>query len=118
MHASDALLNIKASFRNLPRAIWIGLPLVTGIYVLANIAYFIVLTPQEMIQSPAVAVVCVTYHISDFISNLTLFFVNPPSHLESTPSERYMSSGSFQFLWQCAYSFLSFLDIQITTFNV
>ncbi|XP_035706939.1 large neutral amino acids transporter small subunit 1 isoform X2 [Folsomia candida] len=47
---------LQDPYKNLPRAIWIGLPLVTGIYVLANIAYFIVLTPQEMIQSPAVAV--------------------------------------------------------------
>lgn len=35
-----------------------GLPLVTIIYVLANIAYFIVLSPNEIIESNAVAVVC------------------------------------------------------------
>lgn len=43
--------------RNLPRAIYISLPLVTGIYVLANVAYLAVLTPTEMLSSDAIAVV-------------------------------------------------------------
>lgn len=43
--------------RNLPRAICISLPLVTVIYVLANIAYFVVLTQDEILASNAVAVV-------------------------------------------------------------
>ncbi|KAK3086049.1 hypothetical protein FSP39_012664 [Pinctada imbricata] len=47
---------LKNPYRNLPRAIGISIPLVTGIYVLANIAYFAVLTPQEMIASKATAV--------------------------------------------------------------
>lgn len=44
-------------FRNLPRAIYISLPLVTLTYVLANIAYLAVLTPEAMIASDAIAVV-------------------------------------------------------------
>ena len=44
-------------FRNLPRAIYISLPLVTSIYVLANMAYLSVLTPEAMISSDAIAVV-------------------------------------------------------------
>lgn len=44
-------------WRNLPRAIYISLPLVTGIYVLANVAYLAVLTPSEMLSSDAIAVV-------------------------------------------------------------
>ena len=35
----------------------IGIPLVTGLYVLVNISYFTVLTFQELLASPAVAVV-------------------------------------------------------------
>lgn len=43
--------------RNLPKAICISLPLVTVIYVFANIAYFVVLTQDEILASNAVAVV-------------------------------------------------------------
>lgn len=44
-------------YRNLPRAICISLPLITVIYVLANVAYFVVLTKDEILSSNAVAVV-------------------------------------------------------------
>ncbi|CRK91868.1 CLUMA_CG005489, isoform A [Clunio marinus] len=47
---------LRDPYKNLPRAIYISLPLVTGIYVLANVAYLAVLTPQEMIASNAIAV--------------------------------------------------------------
>ncbi|XP_021950140.1 Y+L amino acid transporter 2 [Folsomia candida] len=47
---------LKDPFRNLPRAIWISLPLVTLVYTLANVAYFVVLTTQEILDSNAVAV--------------------------------------------------------------
>jgi len=41
---------------NLPRAIYISLPLVTFIYVSANIAYLAVLSPSAMLASDAIAV--------------------------------------------------------------
>ncbi|CAH1795818.1 unnamed protein product [Owenia fusiformis] len=47
---------LKNPYRNLPWAIWISLPLVTVIYVLANVAYFTILTPAEILGSDAVAV--------------------------------------------------------------
>lgn len=43
--------------RNLPRAIFISIPLVTAVYVLANVAYVTAMTPRELLQSDAVAVV-------------------------------------------------------------
>ncbi len=43
--------------RNLPLAIIIGLPLVTLTYLLVNMAYFTVMSPEELLQSDAVAVV-------------------------------------------------------------
>lgn len=47
---------LRDPYKNLPRAIYISLPLVTAIYVLANMAYLAVLTPQQMIASNAIAV--------------------------------------------------------------
>ncbi|XP_069698385.1 Y+L amino acid transporter 2 [Periplaneta americana] len=47
---------LKEPYKNLPRAIWISMPMVTIIYVLTNIAYFVVLTKDELLASDAVAV--------------------------------------------------------------
>ncbi|XP_007244942.3 b(0,+)-type amino acid transporter 1 isoform X1 [Astyanax mexicanus] len=47
---------LKNPYRNLPLAIIIGIPLVSVCYVLVNVAYFSVMTPTELLQSPAVAV--------------------------------------------------------------
>ncbi|XP_058803392.1 Y+L amino acid transporter 2 [Phymastichus coffea] len=47
---------LKEPYKNLPRAICISMPLITMIYVLANVAYFVVLTRDEILASNAVAV--------------------------------------------------------------
>jgi hypothetical protein len=38
-------------------AIWFGVSVVTVIYTFANVAYFTLLTPKEMVASSAVAAV-------------------------------------------------------------
>lgn len=43
-------------YRNLPRAILISMPLVTIVYILANIAYFSAMSPLDLLNSEAVAV--------------------------------------------------------------
>ncbi|KAK3877911.1 hypothetical protein Pcinc_017421 [Petrolisthes cinctipes] len=47
---------LQNPFVNLPRAIYISLPLVTLVYVLANIGYLAVLSPTDMLASDAIAV--------------------------------------------------------------
>ena len=41
----------------MPRAIFISMPIITVVYVMTNVAYLIVLTPEEILESSAVAVV-------------------------------------------------------------
>ncbi|KAL0852430.1 hypothetical protein ABMA28_000614 [Loxostege sticticalis] len=47
---------LKDPFKNLPRAIYISLPLVTSIYVIANVAYLAVLGPNGVRATEAIAV--------------------------------------------------------------
>lgn len=51
---------IKNPSKNLPRSIMIGIPLVTLCYALINVSYLAVMSPSEMIESEAVAVVSTT----------------------------------------------------------
>ena len=61
---------LKNPIRDLPLAIMIGIPLVTGCYVLVNIAYLTVLTAAEVASSNAVAVV----------SDIRIVFITSPRH--------------------------------------
>lgn len=49
--------HLLSLYRNLPRAIFISIPLVTFVYVFANVAYVTAMSPQELLTSNAVAVV-------------------------------------------------------------
>lgn len=63
--------------RNLPRAIFISIPLVTFVYTFTNVAYFTAMSPQELLSSNAVAVV------SGDLSSLCSPSPSPASHLVS-----------------------------------
>lgn len=71
---------LREPYKNLPRAIYISLPLVTAIYVLANMAYLAVLSKDEMLASDAIAVVRTRseafylFRISDFELAITCIF--------------------------------------------
>ncbi|XP_037952709.1 large neutral amino acids transporter small subunit 1-like [Teleopsis dalmanni] len=65
---------LKDPYRNLPRAICISMPVVTIIYVVTNIAYFSVLSTDEILSSDAVAVTFGDKMLG-FMSWLIPFFV-------------------------------------------
>lgn len=57
---------MKDPFRDMPRAIYISIPLVTVIYVLANVAYCAILSPEEIKASNAVAMVIYAFAFHSF----------------------------------------------------
>ena len=61
---------LKDPYVNLPRAIVLGLSLVTCLYLAVNVAYLSVLSPDQLIHSDAVAVV---------FKFVYMFFFNPIS---------------------------------------
>ncbi|CAH8543384.1 unnamed protein product [Schistosoma turkestanicum] len=59
--------------QNLPRSIYISITIVTVVYVLTNMAYFIVLQPYEIIQSNAVAVTFAAHLYGQFSWIMSIF---------------------------------------------
>ncbi len=53
---------LKDPFVNLPKAIYLSLPVVTILYILANVSYLAVLNPTELMASNAIAVVSLNDH--------------------------------------------------------
>ncbi|XP_067932268.1 Y+L amino acid transporter 2-like [Watersipora subatra] len=47
---------VKEPEKNLPRAIWISIPMIIVLYLCTNVAFFTVLSPEEMLSADAVAV--------------------------------------------------------------
>ena len=65
--------------RNLPLSVIIGIPLVTVCYLLVNISYLLVMRPNEMMISDAVAVVRISFNYFDSFCQV---FLNVESILQ------------------------------------
>jgi len=80
---------------------------VTVIYVLANVAYFTVISPAEMIMSEAVAVVCLTHsHLSSFFHCTDLDLCGLAFTLNKTLLKYHLID---QLIWNS--TFIRFTDI-------
>ncbi|KAI1704245.1 amino acid permease domain-containing protein [Ditylenchus destructor] len=66
---------IQEPEKNLPRAIYISLPIVTLVYLLVNAAYFAVLGVDEILESSAVAVTFVHNTLGPIAAAVIPFFV-------------------------------------------
>ena len=62
--------------RNLPRAIAISCTLVTVVYTMTNIAFYTTLSPQEVLESEAVAVVSNNNNLCSLLLKETIEMVN------------------------------------------
>lgn len=103
---------LRDPYKNLPRAIYISLPLVTVIYVLANMAYCAVLNAQQMIASDAIAVVWSAQTNLSKNENLTNF---PPHFISQTFGNEVLSYGQWIIPVLVAVSAFGGLSVHIMT---
>ena len=86
------MVELLDNARNLPLAIVIGIPLTMACYIMINVAYLAVLTPSEIINSPAVAVVsCISLMTTDIV-DCSLQKIVPSDQLWG---ERVLGAASF-----------------------
>lgn len=64
---------LKNPYKNLPKAICISMPLSTIVYLLVNVAYFVVLSKEELLSSNTVAVTFGTKMFNMFTWMMPLF---------------------------------------------
>ena len=109
---------LKDPNKNLPRAIYVSMPLVTCTYLLANVAYFAVLNTSEILASNAVAVVS-----SSFWSSFSLSLSYSASNLNKIIFLRPLVTdclvscgGSCHFSWHVQHlepSMVAFLHLLV-----
>lgn len=64
---------LKNPYKNLPMAIYISMPLCTVVYLLANVAYYVVLSSEEMVNSNAVALTFATKTMGSYGWIMSIF---------------------------------------------
>ena len=62
------------SFSNLPRAIMLGIPLVTVCYLLTNLSYLTIMSKETLLASNAVAAVSLFNQYSKSLKDILWFF--------------------------------------------
>jgi hypothetical protein len=82
---SEVIIYFISWPRNLPRAIWIAMPIVTVIYFTANLAYFAVVSREELLSSPAVAVVRTLCNLRVLLLYVALIQAHFPTQPANSP---------------------------------
>ncbi len=55
--------------RNVPLAVILGLPIIIILYILTNVSYFTVMSVEELLASPAVAIVSQLFNDENVLRN-------------------------------------------------
>lgn len=75
---------LKDPVKNLPKAIAISLVLVTVVYVMANVAFYTTLSPEEVLGSEAVAVTYAKQVFGIFAWTIPGMCICPVVYIERT----------------------------------